>query len=63
MRIVSMMSGIPNANFILFSSTNLTTPLPWSPLATNTFDSSGNFNFTTPAPANAAQNFYMLEMP
>ncbi|MGH7980882.1 MAG: Ig-like domain-containing protein, partial [Limisphaerales bacterium] len=56
--------GIPNANFVLFSSTNLTTPLPiWIPLTTNNFDSSGDFNFTAPAPLNASQSFYILEIP
>ncbi|HEV2329989.1 MAG TPA: autotransporter-associated beta strand repeat-containing protein, partial [Verrucomicrobiae bacterium] len=56
--------GIPNANFILFSSTNLAASLAtWIPLTTNTFDSSANFNFATPAPANASQTFYILEMP
>jgi autotransporter-associated beta strand protein len=56
--------GIPEANFILFSSTNLTTPLPdWIPVITNTFDNSGNFSFTPPTLANASQTFYLLEMP
>ncbi len=55
--------GIPDANFILFGSTNLTAPATWIPLTTNTFDSNGNFNFTNPAWSGASQSYYMLEWP
>lgn len=56
--------GITNANFILLGSTNLALPLAdWTPLATNVFDSSGNFNFTNPAARSGQQMFYRIEMP
>ncbi|HTV41856.1 MAG TPA: autotransporter-associated beta strand repeat-containing protein [Candidatus Sulfotelmatobacter sp.] len=54
-------SGVANGQFVLLSSTNLTLPLSqWTPVLTNEFDGSGNFNFTTNLNANAAQQFFIL---
>jgi autotransporter-associated beta strand protein len=56
--------GVANANFYLLCSTNLAAPLTnWTRLLTNQFDGSGNFNFTNPIDFNAAQNFYLLQLP
>ncbi|HEY1717905.1 MAG TPA: autotransporter-associated beta strand repeat-containing protein [Verrucomicrobiae bacterium] len=55
--------GVANANFILLGSTNIATPLTnWTPLITNQFDSSGNFNFTNPMGSNTPQSFYLLQL-
>ncbi|HEY3763329.1 MAG TPA: autotransporter-associated beta strand repeat-containing protein [Verrucomicrobiae bacterium] len=56
--------GITNSSFILLSSTNVGAPLAnWIPVATNSFDANGNFNFTNPLPPGSLQTFYLLELP
>lgn len=48
-------NGVPNKQFVVLSSTNVTLPLKnWVPVVTNSFDASGSFIFsisTTSAPA------------
>lgn len=56
--------GVGNANFVLLGSTNLSTPISnWTPLLTNQFDNSGNFNLTNPLAPGVSQSFYLLQMP
>ena len=56
--------GVPNANFILLGSSNLSTPLNnWTPLATNPFDAGGNFSITNSTDSNQPQTFYLLKVP
>ncbi len=52
--------GVGNANYILLGSTNLSGS--WTPLFTNQFDNSGNFNFTTNADTSMPLNFYRLQL-
>jgi autotransporter-associated beta strand protein len=41
-------NGTPNGQYVLLGSTNVTKPLAlWTPLLTNSFDGSGNFNLST----------------
>lgn len=41
-------NGTPNGQYVLIGSTNILVPLAqWTPLLTNSFDASGNFNLTT----------------
>ncbi len=55
--------GVGNAYYVLLGATNLAiTPGNWTPLLTNQFDGSGNFNFTTNATTGGAQNFYRLQL-
>lgn len=55
--------GVGNAYYVLLGATNLSTPpANWTPLLTNQFDSSGNFNFTNNANTGAPQNFYRLQL-
>ena len=56
--------GVGNAYYVLLGATNLSTPAAnWTPLLTNQFDSSGNFNFTTNnANTGTPQNFYRLQL-
>src|SRR5262249_10707520 len=62
--IFSGTGGVASVNFALLGSTNLSTPLSnWSPLLTNQFDGSGNFNFTNPMNPNQPQSFYLLRSP
>ncbi|MGN6556045.1 MAG: beta strand repeat-containing protein, partial [Verrucomicrobiota bacterium] len=54
-------NGQPGATFRLLSSTNLTLPLSdWTPLATNQFDSQGNFVYTNTLSPAQPQQFYRL---
>jgi poly(beta-D-mannuronate) lyase len=49
--------------YSVLGTTNITLPLSqWTPMTTNAFDASGNFNFTDPANVNAAQMFYLLKL-
>jgi autotransporter-associated beta strand protein len=50
-------NGPPNTQFILAATTNLTVPLAnWTPVATNSFDASGNFNISV-TPTNTPEYF------
>jgi hypothetical protein len=55
--------GLSNGTYSVLTSTNLVTPLAlWTPIATNQFDSQGQFIFTNTAPTNTPQLFYILQM-
>ncbi len=54
--------GVPRATYYVLSSTNFTRPLTnWTRVATNIFDSYGNFRFTN-ALGPARQNFILLQL-
>jgi hypothetical protein len=54
--------GVTNGTYIVLASTNVALPLiQWTPLATNSFDASGDFTFTN-ATTNFPQLFYRLEL-
>lgn len=56
-------NGIPNANYHVLVSTNLTLPLAnWIRVATNVFDGNGGFSFTQPVSLNQPQQFYLLQL-
>ena len=57
--VLSGAGGKTNGTYYVLTSTNLTT---WRPVATNKFNSLGQFIFTNSAPTNAAQ-FFKLEQP
>jgi hypothetical protein len=55
--------GLSNGTYFVLTSTNLVTPLAlWTPIATNQFDSQGQFIFTNTALTNTPQLFYILQM-
>jgi hypothetical protein len=57
-------NGPANSTFHLFSAPEVTTPsAAWVPVFTNTFDSSGAFQFTVPANPNVPAAFYRLVVP
>lgn len=61
--IFSGTNGTANAQYYVLASTNLSLPRShWTILATNNFDSNGNFNFTNPAEPNASRMFYLLQL-
>jgi hypothetical protein len=56
--VISGANGVANATYYVLVSTNL--PV-WMPLATNTFDSSGNFSVTVPYSAKVQDSFYLIK--
>ena len=57
-------NGPPGWTYRVLISTNLALPaMQWLPLATNTFDADGNFNFTDSVAPGSPQRFYLLETP
>jgi pectate lyase len=61
--IFSGSNGPAGGTNYLVATTNLTTPLAvWTRVATNTFDPSGNYNFTNTIPPGVAQRFHRLQL-
>lgn len=55
--------GTTNGTYYVLTSTNIMTPLSqWTPIATNQFNSQGQFIFTNPVSTNASQ-FFILKQP
>jgi len=55
-------NGMPAANYLVLTTTNLTVPpLAWTVIATNAFDSEGNFYVTNPIPPGAGPRFYCIQ--
>jgi len=56
--------GQPRANYYVLSTTNMSLPLAqWSMIATNSFDNSGNFQFSLTLNPNSPRCFYTLRLP
>jgi autotransporter-associated beta strand protein len=53
--------GTPNWYYYVLATTNLS-PAQWTPIATNTFDGTGNFAFTNAINPNWPQTFYRLQL-
>jgi hypothetical protein len=47
----------------LETTTNLTSPVIWLPMATNTLGTNGLWQFTDPQSPNFIQRFFQLEFP
>ena len=61
--IFSATNGVPDWAFYILASTNVAAPLnQWQPIATNNFDSNGNFIFTNSVDGNSPQQFYLLQL-
>ena len=58
---ISGSGGIAGWNYFVLAATNLVAP-QWQPIATNQFDSGGNFTFTNSINPNSAQTFYKLQL-
>jgi hypothetical protein len=55
-------NGTAGGTYYVLTSTNVALPLnDWTPIVTNTFDGSGNFNATVPYSPTNASGFYLLE--
>jgi autotransporter-associated beta strand protein len=60
---ISGTNGVPGGVYYVLLSTNTALPLSsWTRMATNVFDASGGFSFTTVLDTNALQQFYMLQL-
>ena len=61
---LSGIGGPSNATFVLFSATNVTTPLPqWTPITTNAFDQFGVFFHTNRYDPAQRQQYFRLRTP
>lgn len=57
-------NGLPKGNYYVLTSTNLALPLDqWTPIATNPFDSSGNFTFSNAVNPGLLEQYYRLQIP
>ena len=62
--IFSGIGGPPGSNYIILASTNLTLPLTnWSALTTNTFDGSGQFNYSNHVSPAKPRQFFIFKLP
>ncbi len=55
------LSGVPGQSYTLETTTNLTAPAIWLPLATNIVGTNGLWQFTDPQYTNFSQRFYRLQ--
>jgi hypothetical protein len=54
--------GPASGQYAVLTATNLTTPAAnWTPLVTNSFDTSGNFSVTNGVP-NSGEQFYIIKL-
>jgi hypothetical protein len=61
---LSGVGGVTNSTYYVLTSSNLLVPRGlWTRIATNHFDRTGHFIFTNAAQTNAAQQFYLLQLP
>jgi autotransporter-associated beta strand protein len=62
--VLSGTNGPANTSYYVLSSTNVVLPMAnWTRVATNQFDTSGNFNLTNPINPATPQLFYRLQLP
>jgi hypothetical protein len=54
-------NGVPNGPYVVLTSTNLAQG--WTPVATNSFDANGNFNYNAAYGSSDQQRFYTIEQP
>jgi hypothetical protein len=52
------LNGVPGATYILEAATNLSSPISWLGIATNTLGSNGVWEFTDENATNFSQQFY-----
>lgn len=58
-------NGAAGGSFVLLESTNLTPPIVWTPVLTNSYDSNGDFNISTNlfSPATPDEFFELTNLP
>ena len=55
--------GTPGGTYYVLGTTNLSAPIVWQPVLTNTFDGGGNFSNAIPVDPAVPQVFYQLQLP
>jgi len=55
------LAGMPTNTYVLQTTTNVSIPATWTPLATNTLSTNYSWQFTGSADTNCVQRFYRLE--
>jgi autotransporter-associated beta strand protein len=60
--IVTGSGGVNSWPYYLLASTNLASTVPWTIVATNQFDTNGNFNLTNAIDVTQPQTFYKLQL-
>jgi hypothetical protein len=61
-RVTLDFSGIPGSVYWVEAATNLTPPVPWIPLSTNTADTNGGWQFTDSQVTNFIQRYYRTQL-
>jgi len=62
--VISGTGGTPGGTYHVVTTTNVTLPmLQWLPVATNTFDGTGNFAFTNAVSLTEEQQFFRVRLP
>jgi len=62
--IVNGTGGPPGGGYRLMASTNLSLPaFQWTPVASNVFDSGGNFRYTNAITPNSPAGFFRISLP
>jgi autotransporter-associated beta strand protein len=62
--VMSGSNGVAFHTYYVLASTDVTLPVTsWTPIATNTFDSSGNFTFTNTINPAIPQRFFRIQVP
>lgn len=62
--VMSGTNGAPLSTYYVLSATNVALPLAsWSRIATNTFNGSGNFNFTNAIIPSVPQRYFLIQLP
>jgi autotransporter-associated beta strand protein len=61
--LVLQAQGAPNTSYVLQATPHLNPPIPWSPIATNSTDGAGLFQFIDVDWMNFATRFYRLSKP
>jgi hypothetical protein len=56
------LAGAPGDTYVLEATTNLISPGVWQPVATNTLDTNGLWQFTDPEAANFSLRFFRLKL-
>jgi len=55
---------VDNGTYYLLTTTNESLPVAsWTPVATNSFDSSGNFSITNAIDHTKKQQFFLIDIP
>jgi hypothetical protein len=62
--VISGTNGFANAPYYVLTSTDVGLPLSsWTSVATNVFDSNGNFNFITPIAPGVPSRYFAIQVP